>query len=219
MDTISTYEYQPLEGNRVIRLVELSPALSANSPLRCNIVHVALERKPVYTALSYEWKGEERDHLLTRNGKTTLWITSNCHAALTRSRRKVSSRTLWIDAICINQTDLPERNAQVSLMADIYKSSQYTAVWLGEAGGESDLALKFARLATTVYRYPSLDDVLSGKGSLGKMIGGDGILSFKMLGTYTCCQRYNSKVPCQRETGCTTKALYALAARSYWSRM
>ncbi|TRX98003.1 hypothetical protein FHL15_001213 [Xylaria flabelliformis] len=42
---------------------------------------------------------------------------------------------LWIDAICINQTDLSERNQQVALMSRIYRQANAVAVWLG---GEDD---------------------------------------------------------------------------------
>jgi hypothetical protein len=38
---------------------------------------------------------------------------------------------LWVDAICINQDDLEERNRQVSLMAFIYSRAQAVLVWLG----------------------------------------------------------------------------------------
>ena len=37
----------------------------------------------------------------------------------------------WMDAICINQEDVKERSAQVSLMGDIYRSSGVTLVWMG----------------------------------------------------------------------------------------
>jgi hypothetical protein len=37
----------------------------------------------------------------------------------------------WMDAICINQEDVKERSAQVSLMGDIYRSSRATLVWMG----------------------------------------------------------------------------------------
>jgi hypothetical protein len=37
----------------------------------------------------------------------------------------------WIDAICINQTRISERNHQVRLMSDIYKSATFVLVWLG----------------------------------------------------------------------------------------
>ncbi|KAI1751997.1 heterokaryon incompatibility protein-domain-containing protein, partial [Xylaria castorea] len=42
---------------------------------------------------------------------------------------------LWIDAICINQADLDERNQQVGLMNRIYRQARAVVVWLG---GEDD---------------------------------------------------------------------------------
>jgi hypothetical protein len=41
-------------------------------------------------------------------------------------------RTLWADAISINQQDVPERNAQVALMRDIYSAAQCVFVCLGQ---------------------------------------------------------------------------------------
>lgn len=38
---------------------------------------------------------------------------------------------LWIDGICIDQTNIQERNAQVALMARIYNVAVSTRVWLG----------------------------------------------------------------------------------------
>ncbi|KAI1123838.1 heterokaryon incompatibility protein-domain-containing protein [Nemania abortiva] len=38
----------------------------------------------------------------------------------------------WIDALCIDQDDLPERSTQVSLMGKIYTKAQLCIVWLGE---------------------------------------------------------------------------------------
>jgi len=40
-------------------------------------------------------------------------------------------RYFWMDAICINQEDLSERSAQVSLMGDIYRTSRATLIWMG----------------------------------------------------------------------------------------
>lgn len=38
---------------------------------------------------------------------------------------------LWIDAICINQADLDERNGQVRIMPEIYSKASCVIVWLG----------------------------------------------------------------------------------------
>ncbi|KAK2752525.1 hypothetical protein FQN55_006638 [Onygenales sp. PD_40] len=49
---------------------------------------------------------------------------------------------VWIDQICINQNDLEERAAQVSLMDQVYQKAQYTLVWLGEADPDTELAIR-----------------------------------------------------------------------------
>ncbi|RSL91392.1 hypothetical protein CEP51_000329 [Fusarium floridanum] len=41
------------------------------------------------------------------------------------------TRNIWIDQICINQSDLQERNSQVMLMGRIFKQSRLCLVWLG----------------------------------------------------------------------------------------
>jgi hypothetical protein len=43
----------------------------------------------------------------------------------------------WIDAICINQDDIPERNSQVQMMGDIYTNATFVMIWLGPGFDES----------------------------------------------------------------------------------
>lgn len=47
------------------------------------------------------------------------------------------SKQIWIDAICVNQTDIAERNAQVAMMSRIYGQAQSVIVWLGAFGSSS----------------------------------------------------------------------------------
>lgn len=44
----------------------------------------------------------------------------------------------FADAICINQDDIPERNAQVQCMGDLYAQAEEVLVWLGPGTAESD---------------------------------------------------------------------------------
>ncbi|KAF1933279.1 uncharacterized protein M421DRAFT_415623 [Didymella exigua CBS 183.55] len=46
-------------------------------------------------------------------GENCLRIPSNAYEALVHLRKNSGKRTLWIDAICINQYDLAERNQQI----------------------------------------------------------------------------------------------------------
>ena len=43
----------------------------------------------------------------------------------------MSGRRLWIDAICINQNDVPERNAQLAIISQVYTQAVTVLVWLG----------------------------------------------------------------------------------------
>jgi hypothetical protein len=40
-------------------------------------------------------------------------------------------RTLWVDAVCIDQADDEERSEQVQMMSRIYKNASRVLVWLG----------------------------------------------------------------------------------------
>lgn len=65
-----------------------------------------------------------------------LSVTANLHEALTRLRHPYVDRILWVDAICINQDGMDERNHQVLLMAQIYATASRVLVWLGEDNGD-----------------------------------------------------------------------------------
>lgn len=51
---------------------------------------------------------------------------------------------LWIDSICIDQTEeaIAERNVQVALMGHIYKSAAKVVVWLGESNPAVESAMQ-----------------------------------------------------------------------------
>ena len=59
-------------------------------------------------------------------------MTRNLHRALLRLRLKSESRTLWIDAVCIDQHNMAERSRQVAMMGRIYRQASCVNVWLGE---------------------------------------------------------------------------------------
>ena len=74
-----------------------------------------------------------------------LPITKNLAGALQHLRHTNQERTLWIDAVCINQQDLEERGQQVALMKEIFQYSHRTLVWLGEESRDSQRAIELVR--------------------------------------------------------------------------
>ncbi|KAI1843336.1 hypothetical protein JX266_010510 [Neoarthrinium moseri] len=89
-----------------------------------------------FAALSYEWGGSDRTgEILVDNHKVA--VTRNLEAALqhisTWWLQETNHISLWIDALCINQQDIVERNHQVKRMASIYSGAIGVLLWTGPA--------------------------------------------------------------------------------------
>lgn len=59
-------------------------------------------------------------------------VTKNLYGVLKRLRYSDRPRTLWVDALCINQADTTEKSSQVLLMSEIYSSTWRCLIWLGD---------------------------------------------------------------------------------------
>ncbi|PQE21340.1 heterokaryon incompatibility protein [Rutstroemia sp. NJR-2017a WRK4] len=108
------------------------------------------EFQPRYEALSYTWGGNdvcELAHVQVEGsqgrGETfaTLGLRLNLASALRCLRYINEIRILWIDAICINQEDIEERNEQVKRMTNIYTLAHRVIAWLGTESTNSKHAL------------------------------------------------------------------------------
>jgi hypothetical protein len=123
------YVYEPLPPNS-IRTLRLQPG-EPNQPLQIVLSTHQLVDAPVYQALSYSW-GEKIDHRIECCG-FSLIVQQNLWLALRALRSDSVERILWVDAICINQADILEKNKQILLMRRIYSQAQSVIVWLGDA--------------------------------------------------------------------------------------
>lgn len=133
--SVPGYEYRPLSTSpATIRLIEIqSPSsLSLEEPLFCEIHHFDLKTAASmeYCALSYVWGEPNCDQTFTLS-KFPFKVTSHLYKALQRLRF-FGWKLVWVDAICIDQSNVPERSAQITLMGRIYSSAKSTAIYLGE---------------------------------------------------------------------------------------
>lgn len=133
-----SYKYPSLNlvHGRQIRVLVLK-AGQPDDPLRCELKHVNLQQGPIYEAVSYTWADEKGDDTICRkiqcgHGDQFLGITKNCEAALLRLRKRDADRRLWVDAVCIDQSNVEERNHQVKNMIVIFRSALRVLVFLGE---------------------------------------------------------------------------------------
>jgi hypothetical protein len=112
----------------------------------CNLeIHFLPAIETEFVALSYTW-GSTENNAVIHLDDGPVPVTMNLLEALQALRFQDKSRVLWIDALCINQTDLEERASQVNIMRHIYQKAQNVIVWLGPAADDSRLA--FDLLAT-----------------------------------------------------------------------
>jgi len=129
MENLFTYQSLPDES---IRTLHLLPG-KADEDIQCCLVTVRLESMPPYEALSYAWGTSSELSWIELNGVMCL-RRHNLLDCLKTLRHRTQVRTLWIDAICINQADVKEKSAQVELMPQIYRSAIRTLIWLGKDG-------------------------------------------------------------------------------------
>lgn len=149
--------YEPLENPQSqIRLLHLQPerlvinesagtSSHAELSFNCSIETVDLSGKiPPYFAISYVW-GDPTDvrpivcngqvKHITRNLWNFLlqcWVRTYGELKTNTFSEIVSfSRSMWIDAVCINQDDLDEKGQQVQQMGRIYSEAARVIMWLG----------------------------------------------------------------------------------------
>lgn len=134
--------YQPLEHHE-IRLVVLHPA-KWNSPIKCHLIIKCLDEDPDYQALSYVWGDPKALRPISLQGRI-VQISRNLESSLRHLRYEDMERTLWIDALSINQDDLNEKTVQVRQMHLIYARTQHLVVWVGERSEDSDTAMQAIR--------------------------------------------------------------------------
>ena len=134
------YEYKRLESGQ-IRVLELLLADEAQ-PISCLLHHVDLKTLPEYEALSYAWGTEKPECPISVDGQC-LMVRPNLRAALQVfwPMPPSQSRWLWIDAICIDQENLPESGEQVLRKGHIYSSASRLLVWLGSEADDSSWAI------------------------------------------------------------------------------
>ena len=133
--------YQPLNFDKPeIRILKLAAAADKGLGIFCSLETVSLDDEVNYEALSYVWGTEPPSHQIHINGQA-FSVRPNLHMALQRLRSTSTPRLLWIDAICIDQDNITERNHQVSRMRDIYARALRVLVWLGPSDIEIDEAI------------------------------------------------------------------------------
>jgi hypothetical protein len=150
MTSIQPFQYTPLTQPDSIRLLRFSKTIPPSISPIIELFQICLCSTPVpiYKALSYTW-GEASNLVavqITAGSSTKasqINVTPNCAAALQRLYENDPEVPIWIDAICIDQSNLEERAQQVSIMRDVYKLASQTIIFLGTQDKDSDIAMNY----------------------------------------------------------------------------
>ncbi|KAJ4179794.1 hypothetical protein NW755_012190 [Fusarium falciforme] len=186
------------------RLIALSAPLSIDDPIHIDLEVYKNERCPEYEATSYTWAGENGDGSFTMPIYIGPWWdvliqTKNCWSMLRLMRPLKGCRMIWVDAICINQNDISERDAQVSKMSQIYSACRSVYLYLG------------ATPTTQLYplrRQLQLTD--------GKPVKTPGVPDYRVDLAGLLQKRYFSRMWVVQELILSRQAVFQLGDVEYW---
>ena len=133
--------YKPINPERrEIRLLHIKPSLEFEEKPQCFLQTVSLNDNPQFEALSYVW-GDPNVTRPIRLDDREWYATINLEAGLRYLRSDSKDVVIWVDALCVDQSSIEERNSQILLMKTIYSNAERVKVWLGEPTSGSDDAL------------------------------------------------------------------------------
>jgi hypothetical protein len=124
-----------VEAEEGIRLLRILPGAPEDS-IAAALEYHDLASPPIYDALSYCWGAQQNLESISVDGKDGFMVSKHLYHAMRRLRRTDRPRLIWIDVICVNQTNIPERNRSVQLMWKIYANAARVIVWVGEVESE-----------------------------------------------------------------------------------
>lgn len=122
------------------RLLTLQPN-SDESIIKCDMQTYNHHDRPPYSALSYTW-GPDIAHINIEINGVKVSVRENLWDFLQQQRLHVNYGPFWIDALCIQQSKVHERNHQVRMMDSIYKQARAVLIWLGKERDGSDIAMQ-----------------------------------------------------------------------------
>ena len=130
------YKYTALpDPKSYIRLLSIKPSAEEF----CGSVEaLPISLAPPYVALSYAWGDEQPSKAFTCES-TSLHVTPHLFEGIRQLCDLLEPSTrIWIDAICIDQSNADEKAGQIPLMTQTYASAERVLVWLGPAADGSD---------------------------------------------------------------------------------
>jgi hypothetical protein len=134
------------------RIIKVRPG-KPEDPIRCSVTCCQLGEHSTFHTLSYCWGDLTDLHDITINtteicstqDKATFKVSQSVVEAIRRLRSQDEEVAVWINQLCIDQSDKEERSQQVAMMADIYAVASAAHICLGEHDESIFTALRIIR--------------------------------------------------------------------------
>ncbi|KAF2970645.1 hypothetical protein GQX73_g2948 [Xylaria multiplex] len=108
-----------------------------------------------YEALSYVWGDPSDPQNIFFDGGVPFPVTRNLYEALRSLRLPDRGRKLWVDALCIDQSNYEEKNVQLSLMKRVYQQAEKVIAYLPlDAQDQKNISMLVPKVlqATLMYK-------------------------------------------------------------------
>ncbi|KAF7676644.1 hypothetical protein GT037_004856 [Alternaria burnsii] len=175
--------YRSLKKGEIRLLHVTSRSANGLTYAVCDLITTKLSDAPPFRALSYTWGNpaittpillNNRFHPVTSNLGAALeqlpayhssiryihndyvaWAERNKPGSLSERTKRFEPDIglFWIDALCINQSDLDEKSHQIPVMVDIYREAREVVMWLGKPAEHTGKAFNLLQNWGSKYAY------------------------------------------------------------------
>ena len=123
------FKHQPiLKDFRILKLHRKSPT----GNIRCSMKDVFLRDAIQFEAISYTWGDATATHTIQIDDSYYV-LSGNAYNALSSLASATCSKYVWMDSVCIDQSNNEEKNQQILIMEEIYSRATCVVVWLGDS--------------------------------------------------------------------------------------
>ncbi|KAG4436671.1 hypothetical protein IFR05_007850 [Cadophora sp. M221] len=145
------YKYQPLEENQIRVLHIFRPA--GSKFLHCEFTTKTINSlKGGYVAISYVWGVDKtiRSKVICEDGRA-LDLGASAAAILEAVADMDTMPLIWIDTLCIDQSNTGEKESQIPMMTEVYRSASKVVAWLGHPTVDSHLVVPFLNMLSGAF--------------------------------------------------------------------
>ena len=162
-ENVKLFQRQPLRLGNEIRLLRLVPN-HGSSTLHGRLVHARLDDSQAqYIAISYCWGTDKREKRLWISNESYVEVTCSVYSILRLLHSEGQQSLYWIDDLCIDHSNLPEKSHQIRLIPKIFATAQKVFAFIGEPSEDSDLAMdfiKFAKMSLSTLNFMKIAGLL-----------------------------------------------------------